>query len=303
LLSGAVLGMKKAEVARKFDAIVDFSGIEKFIDTPVKHYSSGMYMRLAFAVAAHLDPEILIVDEVLAVGDLTFQKKCLGRMENVAKQGRTVVFVSHNMSAVRRLCSEAILLDEGQIAFRGSTANVIEHYLATSAQEGAEKNWQISQASGPFRMISARVCDQDGLVTEIVRASQPFLIDISYQLTETFRNLGVQVKLYTSHGELLFVSCDVDDLANHERHHEREPGFYVSRCRIPGHLLNRGTYLVGISVSVPYVQNYFWDEHAVRFTVDETDSVGNQWAADRNGFFRPALDWEIGPYDDVKSCS
>jgi len=297
-LSGAILGMKKGEIARKFDDMVEFSGVEKFIDTPVKQYSSGMYMRLAFAVAAHLEPEILIIDEVLAVGDLTFQKKCLGRMENVAKQGRTVVFVSHNMSAIRRLCSEAILLDEGRMALRGSTPDVVDHYLSSGAEEGAERIWQpkdLPDTCGPFRIRAVRVCDEDGLLTDTVRASQSFWIEIGYQITEPMRNLGVQIKLYTTQGDLLFISSDVDDLANHERHHERGSGLYVSRCRIPGHLLNKGTYQVGISVSVPYVQNYFQDEHAVRFTVDETDSAGNQWAANRNGFFRPALEWEVGP--------
>jgi lipopolysaccharide transport system ATP-binding protein len=295
-LSGAILGMRKHEIARKFDAIVDFSGVEKFIDTPVKHYSTGMYMRLAFAVAAHLDPDILIVDEVLAVGDLSFQKKCLGRMENVAKDGRTVVFVSHNMSAITRLCSEAILLDQGQVAFRGSVGKVVDLYLNSGVEQRSERFWraeELPDTCGPFRPISVRICDDRGSVIERVRASRPFSIEISYELSEPLSNLGVQIKLYTAQGDLLFISSDVDQPANHERHYTRQIGRCISRCHIPGNLLNQGTYLVGISVAVPNVHWYFWDQHAVSFTVDETDSTGNQWVLDREGFFRPAFHWDI----------
>jgi lipopolysaccharide transport system ATP-binding protein len=295
-LNGAILGMKRGEIARKFDEIVAFAEVEKFIDTPVKHYSSGMYLRLAFAVAAHLEPEILLVDEVLAVGDAAFQRKCLERMGHVAQVGRTILFVSHNMSAILRLCPKAILLEAGQIVSYAPSAAVVEQYQNTGMQTGAEKIWreeELLNTCGPFRPLALQVRNANGTVTDLVRSSQTFSIEIKYQMKAPMRDLHVQIKLYTALGELLFISSDRDDLLRHERYLIRAPGYYVSRCRIPANLLNKGIYVVGISASVPNINRYFWDQHSVKFIVDSTDGVGCQWAEERGGFFCPALQWDI----------
>jgi lipopolysaccharide transport system ATP-binding protein len=295
-LNGAILGMKNAEIDRKFDEILDFSGVEKFIDTPVKRYSSGMYVRLAFAVAAYLEPEVLIVDEVLAVGDAGFQTKCLGKMEGIAREGRTVLFVSHSMPAILRLCPEAILLEEGRVVLRAPSSTAIEQYLNSGIQKQAEKVWraeELPSTSGPFRPISLRVCNASRTVSDVVRSSQAFSIEIKYQVRESVPDLRVGISLYTSLGELLFQSFDRDDLARHKRYAIRTPGYYVSRCLIPANVLNKGTFMVGISASVSQVQRFFWDQNSVNFTVDETGGVATQWVEDRGGFFRPALDWDI----------
>ncbi len=294
-LNGAILGMRKAEIDRNFDQIVDFSGVEKFIDTPMKRYSSGMYVRLAFAVAAHLEPEILIVDEVLAVGDASFQAKCLNRMQDVGKEGRPVLFVSHNMSAVLRLCPEAILLKAGQMVLRAPSSTVIEQYRNSGTESQAERVWheeELPTTCGPFRPIGIRVCSSGGAVTDVVRSSQAFSIEIEYQVRESVPDLRVGIFLYTS-GELLFQSFDRDDLARHERYIIRAPGYYVSRCHIPANLLNKGVFVVGISASASNIYRYFWDQYCVSFTVDETGGVATQWVEDRGGFFRPAPDWDI----------
>ena len=294
-LNGAILGMKKAEIDRNFDEIVDFAGVEKFIDTPVKRYSSGMYVRLAFGVAAHLEPEILIVDEVLAVGDASFQKKCLSRMEDVGREGRTVLFVAHNMPAVQRLCPEALLLEAGTIVLRGPSSEVIGQYMDSGADNQAEKVWRADEKpgnGGPFRPIAVRVCKSDGAVTGSVSPSQPFSIEMEYELTEPIRDIRVQIKLFDSEGIHLFSSADTDDLSRHKRYHVRQPGHYVSRCYVPANLLNSRMFVAGFSVAVPHVHLYFALENCVTFTVSG-DGVGSQWAEPRGGYFRPALDWDI----------
>ena len=295
-LNGAILGMKKAEIDRKFDEIVDFAGVEKFIDTPVKRYSSGMYVRLAFGVAAHLEPEILIIDEVLAVGDASFQAKCLARMQDVGKEGRTVLFVSHNMSAILRLCPEAILLEAGKMVLRAPTTKVIEQYLNSGTESHAERVWreeELPGTCGPFRPIGIRVCSSGGTVSDVVRSSQAFSIEITYQVREAVSDLRVGIFLYTFFGDLLFMSFDIDDRTRHKHHPVREPGHYVSRCHIPANVLNKGVFMVGVSASVAKVRRFFFDQNSVHFTVNETGGVATQWSEDRGGFFRPALEWDI----------
>jgi lipopolysaccharide transport system ATP-binding protein len=295
-LNGAILGMKRTDIRKKFDEIVAFAEVEKFIDTPVKHYSSGMYLRLAFAVAAHLEPEILIVDEVLAVGDTAFQNKCLGKMGEVASEGRTVLLVSHNMNAILRLCREAILLDQGKIIFQGQSSEVVKRHLGSGNRTGAEKIWraeELPSTCGPFRPIALRVCNGNGRATDLVNASQPFSIEVEYDILQPIRNLVVLIKLYSNLEELLFMSSDVDDPARMGQYPTRPAGHYISRCHIPANLLNSGSFLIGISASVPNVCRYFWEQRSVRFTVDETGGVGTQWGGERGGFFRPALGWDI----------
>lgn len=186
-LNGAILGMKRAEIESKFDEIVDFSEVRKFIDTPVKRYSSGMYLRLAFGVAAHLEPEILVVDEVLAVGDAEFQRKCLGKMSDVAHEGRTVLFVSHNMSAILRLTEETIVLDKGQIVMRGPTPEAVDFYMTSEMARSGERRWEPGddyQTNNPFHPIAISVLDSQGRVVDRVISSEDFSVEFEYELQE-----------------------------------------------------------------------------------------------------------------------
>src|SRR5512142_155389 len=199
-MNGAVLGMRRSEIERKFDEIVAFSEVEQFIDTPVKRYSSGMYLRLAFAVAAHLEPEILVVDEVLAVGDAEFQKKCLGKMGDVAQQGRTVLFVSHNMSAILRLTQEAIVLKKGQLIKRAPTQEAVDYYLSSGQADTGERLWEpdeIPVSADPFKPIALRVKDVRGHVLDTVRSTEPVTIEWEYQLNAPLTGLRVGMYLST----------------------------------------------------------------------------------------------------------
>ena len=295
-LNGAILGMKRAEIERKFDEIVDFSEVRKFIDTPVKRYSSGMYLRLAFAVAAHLEPEILVVDEVLAVGDAEFQRKCLGKMSDVAHEGRTVIFVSHNMSAILRLTEETIVLDKGQIVMRGPTPEAVDFYMTSEMARSGERRWEPGddyQANNPFLPLAIRVLDSQGRVADRVISSEDFSVEFEYELQEELTGLRVGMYLATSRGEQVFTSFDTDNPEAYERLTERRKGHYLSRCRIPRDLLNGGVFVLGVNASSFRIRSYFTDEHALTFTVDPTGAPGSQWAEPRRGPVRPALNWEI----------
>jgi lipopolysaccharide transport system ATP-binding protein len=298
-LNGAILGMKSTEIDRKFDEIVAFSEVEKFIDTPVKRYSSGMYLRLAFAVAAHLEPEILVVDEVLAVGDAEFQRKCLGKMSNVAQEGRTVLFVSHNMSAILRLTQETLVLDKGQLILRAPTQKAVDFYLSSGYSQSGERAWQpdeIPHDSHPFRPISMKLLVNTNTgkrVVDTVRSTDPFTLQIEYALDAPITGLRVGIYLMTMHGELVFTSFDTDNPSLYESFTARKPGHYLSSCAIPADFLNEGRYAVGINASTFRVKRYFQDESALSFNVDGTGAPGMQWTETRLGLTRPRLDWEI----------
>ena len=295
-LNGAILGMKRTEIERKFDEIMDFAEVQKFIDTPVKRYSSGMYLRLAFAVAAHLEPEILVVDEVLAVGDAEFQRKCLGKMSDVAHEGRTVLFVSHNMSAILRLTEETIVLDKGQIVMRGPTPEAVDFYMTSEMARSGERRWEPGddyQSNNPFHPIAIRVLDSQGRVVGRVISSEDFSVEFEYELQEEITGLRVGMYLATSRGEPVFTSFDTDDPATYEHLTDRRTGHYLSRCRIPQDLLNGGVFVLGVNASSFRIRSYFTDEHALIFTVDPTGAPGSQWAEPRRGPVRPALKWEI----------
>ena len=295
-LNGAILGMKRAEIERKFEEIVDFAEVRKFIDTPVKRYSSGMYLRLAFAVAAHLEPEILVVDEVLAVGDAEFQRKCLGKMSDVAAEGRTVLFVSHNMSAILRLTEETIVLDKGQIVMRGPTPEAVDFYMTSEMARSGERRWEPGddyQTNNPFHPLAIRVLDSQDRVADRVLSSEDFSVEFEYELQEELTGLRVGMYLATSRGEQVFTSFDTDNPETYERLTERRKGHYLSRCRIPRDLLNGGVFVLGVNASSFRIRSYFTDEHALTFTVDPTGAPGSQWAEPRRGPVRPALNWEI----------
>lgn len=295
-LNGAILGMKRAEIERKFDEIIAFSEIEKFIDTPVKRYSSGMYLRLAFSVAAHLEPEILVVDEVLAVGDAEFQKKCLGKMDDVAQQGRTVLFVSHNMSAVLRLTQESIVLEKGRLVMRAPSNQAVDYYLTAGHAQAGERFWQVDKFSAkmhPFRPIALRVLDSQGRIADTVRSTQPFAIEMEYEFTAPATGVRIGIYLNTSRGEPVLTSFDTDEPALYETYTNRQAGRYISHCTIPSDTLNGGRYSLGVNAGSYRVRRYFEEEQALDFTVDATGAPGMQWPEQRQGPLRLRLDWRI----------
>ena len=295
-LNGAILGMRRREIDSRFDEIVDFAEVEEFLETPVKHYSSGMYLRLAFAVAAHLDPEILLVDEVLAVGDAEFQRKCLGKMGDVAQAGRTVLFVSHNMSAILRLTNQAIVMDRGSIAFHGPTPQAVDTYLASGGGRAGERDWEgdvRAVDAAPFQPLRLRVLNAAGRRSESLPSVEPITVEFEYRLASDIPGLRVGLYLATAQGEPLFASFDLDEARRFEQMPVRRAGHYRSRCRIPANWLNEGGYLVGVNASAYHIRSYFSDEHALRFSVDGTGAPGSQWPERRAGPFRPSLDWEI----------
>ncbi|MEK6256405.1 MAG: ABC transporter ATP-binding protein [Chloroflexota bacterium] len=295
-LNGAILGMKRAEIESKFDEIVEFSGVSKFIDTPVKRYSSGMYLRLAFSVAAHLEPEILVVDEVLAVGDADFQRKCLGKMSDVAQEGRTVLFVSHNMSAILRLTDEAIVLDQGGLVHRAPTKEAVDYYMAAGFSEKGERVWrdeEIPADAAPFRPLALRVRDVRGKVAETIRSTEPLDVEIEYQLAKPIQGLRVGVYLLTMRGEIVFTAFDTDSPEQYDRYGTRLAGHYVSKGQIPANYLNEGQYVLGINASAFRVKRYFQDERALTFNVDTMGAPGMQWTESRQGPVRPDLGWQI----------
>lgn len=300
-LNGAILGMRREEIDRKFDEIVEFSEVGKFIDTPVKRFSSGMYLRLAFAVAAHLEPEILVVDEVLAVGDAEFQRKCLGKMNDVAQEGRTVLFVSHNMSAILRLTQETIVLDEGKIVMRGPTPEAVDHYLNMGLTKQGERFWtdeELSDRMGAFKPVALRILNPKGQVVDTVNAAEGFSIEFEYQLKEAISGLRVGLYMMTTRGEYVFTTFDTDDPALFERFSVRPAGRYISRCYIPPNLMNEGRFILGLNASSYRIRRYFQDDKALTFTIDATGAPGTHWPEQRLGPVRPDFDWNIKRLED-----
>jgi lipopolysaccharide transport system ATP-binding protein len=295
-LNGAILGMKRLEIDRKFDEIVSFSEVEQFIDTPVKRYSSGMYLRLAFAVAAHLEPEILVVDEVLAVGDAEFQRKCMGKMSDVAATGRTVLFVSHNMSAVLRLTEETIVLDQGHMVYRAPTPQAVDYYMAAGFTGAGERLWkpaEISPDAAPFKPMAIRIRDHQGRIADTLRSTEPMQVEVEYQLERPITGLRVGIYLLTMRGEYVFTSFDLDNPQQFEKMGVRPEGHYISYCTIPANTLNEGRYILSVNANSYRIKRYFWDDHALAFSVDATGAPGKQWPEPRMGPIRPALEWVI----------
>ena len=295
-LNGAILGMKHAEIARNFDEIVAFSEVEQFIDTPVKRYSSGMYLRLAFAVAAHLEPEILVVDEVLAVGDAEFQRKCLGKMGDVAEEGRTVLFVSHNMSAILRLTRETIILEKGRMVLRAPSPEAVDYYLAAGHTSSGERFWEedeVPSSAAPFRPVALRLLDNRHQIVDSIRSTEPFNIEMEYCLDVPVTGLRIGFYLNTTRAESVFTSFDTDDPGMFEKYTNRPAGRYVSRCTIPPDMLNSGRYSLGVNASSYQIRRYFQDEDALGFNVDSTGAPGMHWSEPRDGVVRPRLQWSI----------
>jgi lipopolysaccharide transport system ATP-binding protein len=287
-LYGAILGMDRWEVTRKFDEIVSFAELEKFIDTPVKKYSSGMYMRLAFAVAAHLEPEILLVDEILAVGDAAFQKKCLGKVGDVSKAGRTVLFVSHNMGAISRLCQRSFWMDDGRVRKEGETQKIINqyqsHYLV------ATPHWQRpdhSGTAGDFAFLSVKSANQQHQVTSYFAGNDAVLVQIDYRVSRYLSGCQIGVRLLNSEGLPILTTADSD--ATGASAMPKDPGLYHASFHIPGNLLAPGTYSLLIAAHLPHRNVYETIEQAVVF---EVSAPGSLTSLDgRYGLIAPLLKW------------
>ena len=294
-LNGSVLGMKRREILQKFDEIVEFSGVERFIDTPVKRYSSGMSVRLAFAVAAHLEPEILLVDEVLAVGDAEFQQRCLGRMEDISLTGRTVLFVSHNMHAVAQLCNRTIWLDDGRVKEDGSSPEIIARYLQSGHGSGPERHWpDLDSAPGSnlVRLRSVRVL-QHGVVTGAIDVREPVGIEIGFTVLGHGEPVFPKIKILDRQRATAFNAIDTSS----RWHEPSAPGDYVSTAWIPGNLLNEGLTAVHVDVSTldaPKIRPHASAYDAVSFNVydpAEGDSARGRFTGQWKGVVRPLLEW------------
>lgn len=248
-LNGAILGMSRREVASKFEQIVEFAEIGQFIDTPVKRYSSGMYVRLAFSVAAHLEPEILLVDEVLAVGDINFQKKCLGRMAEVGKAGRTILFVSHNLTAVASLCPTSILLSDGQVAASGKTSDVIRAYIEDK-QFGQAGTYSVSpeMMSGKAVIYKINILDAKQKMSATLELSESFFVEIEYELREAMSGLSVGLQIMAEDGSTSIISLSDPEL-DMSRLGMRAVGKYHALIELPACLLNTGSYYIRVGIS------------------------------------------------------
>lgn len=290
-MSGTVLGMSRPEILKQFDSIVDFSGIENFLDTPVKRYSSGMYVRLAFAVASHLESEILLVDEVLAVGDAEFQKKCLGRMDGISKSGRTVIFVSHNLAMIGSLCNDAVLLHQGNMVFRGSPSDAILQYLTGKGGNPAHFICPDDRYIGDdlAQLLEAWVAHPDGAISNDVHIVEPTTVSVKFRMQkDTDRAMVPTLYFYRGDGSVAF--------SVHHPARRFARGEHRVRCHIPGNFLNDGSYSVTVCLLSfePYSLNCFQEESLLTFTVtDPLDGTPTRSGYPRpiQGAVRPLLRW------------
>ena len=297
-LSGSILGMRRSDIRRQFDEIVAFAEVERFLDTPVKRYSSGMQVRLGFAVAAHLEPEILFIDEVLAVGDAEFQKKCLRKMSEVGQAGRTVIFVSHSMPAVLRLCERAVLLDQGRVVAEGPTSAVVRTYLVSDLGRTSQRRWDdLATAPGDdvARLRSVRVTQTGGDGTDEFDITSPIDVEVVYWSAEPSVRPSVALHFFNDEGVCLFITQDWNDRAWWEADHL--PGLVRATCRIPGNFLAEGQHVVDAAVgSESPPGNHAHERDAVSFIVVDRsngDGVRGPYAGEWPGVVRPMLDWRV----------
>ena len=292
-LNGTILGMTRAEIDRKFDEIVDFSGISKFIDTPVKFYSSGMGVRLAFSVAAHLEPEILLIDEVLSVGDAGFQKKSLGKMEEVSKQGRTVLFVSHNMGAVRALCSRGLLLESGKLVMDDDVDTVINNYLSSKDVSTAGRlGWSTADAPQDKELIlyGIEVAALNGDIKTTFQIDESFEIRIHYEIIEEVKNLRLYLRFKTTLGETVFATYEDSQI---QQGFNRKPGRYTAVCKIPANILNNLTYRLYIGFDSPGYKVLIPGKEYLEVDIIDTSDGYRYDKSAFDGPMRPVVDWEV----------
>ena len=295
-MNGTILGMRKKEIDRKFDKIVEFSGIEQFLDTPVKRYSSGMSVRLAFSVAAHLEPEILIIDEVLAVGDMDFQKKSLSKMEEVGKEGRTVLFVSHNLPAVARLCNRAILIEQGQITMDGSSGSVVHNYMTNGKKSTAEAvlNKEQSYHEKDIAILKAvRILDDTEKINSNIKIDKEFSIEMEYNVLKPGYKLLPHFGLLDINGQHIFITADQDP----EWKSKTMPtGSFSSRVWIPGNFLAEGMIYINCSLITLNPASVVFDEPSIVscliIETNEENSSRGEYSGTMPGVIRPLLKWK-----------
>ena len=292
-LNGAILGMRRSEIDRKFDDIVTFAGVERFIDTPVKRYSTGMHARLAFAVAAHVEPDILIVDEVLAVGDAAFQRRCMGKMGDAARSGRTVLFVSHNMGAIERLCSRALWLEGGHSVADGAPSEVISRYLGTCLSLLNDHVWpepELAPGNDRVRIRRARVRPEEGDPTDQILVSTPFAIEFEYWNMREGARLNLSLHVYNEQGIIVFNAVPAQEAVWHGRPFPR--GLFRDTCHVPADLLNDGVHRIELLVVEDLRRVIHRMEDVLVFDVRESEERPDGWYERRVGAVRPRLAWE-----------
>ena len=292
-LNGAILGMSKREIDNQFDAIVDFSGTERFLETPVKRYSSGMYVRLAFAVAAHLNPEILIVDEVLAVGDSEFQKKCLGKMKDVANSGRTILFVSHTMASVLELCNRCVYLKDGAVFADGPAGEVVDKYIRSGELNQAERHWAPDDAPGDatMRLLSVRVLGPDGLPNAELTLSDSVTLEMNFEMLQPGLEIAPVFHVFNSQSVCLFSNAKSDDDSWARRKYGK--GRYVARCTIPALILNDGTYDVHAIIVRELSNIVIYEKQTVSFEIHEDGTGRGGYTGPMMGVLRQHFPWTI----------
>ena len=300
-LNGAILGMNKTEIDIKFDEIVDFSGVEKFIDTPVKRYSSGMYVRLAFAVAAQLEPEILLVDEVLAVGDADFQRKCLSRMDDVAQSGRTVFFVSHNLPSVRKLCTRGILLMNGSITYDGMASDSIDKYLS-GLQIRQRRGDTLKSSRARSEVVDLkflRVVDAQGKEAKTFKSDEPITIEIGYQVKTNVQDLLTKVIFNDAQGNPFLATIDLD-YPTEANYRVKDPGFYVSKCIIPPDTFGTNTITLDLIITERKKMPYYIDLRKVMsFETILVHSSSKNYGDSYGIALRPHFPWQISKTDEL----
>jgi len=293
-LNGAILGMTKKEITKKFDEIVNFAGVERYINTPVKRYSSGMYVRLAFAVAANLESEILVVDEVLAVGDAEFQQKCLGKMGDVSKnEGRTILFVSHNMGAVKTLCNTGLLMNKGTIEMISDTESVIQKYLENDNDNDRIISWEANQRPGTsqVKLNSVKIKNEIQEEGGLLHSDQDIFIEIQYELLQEIKDLRVVANFLHADGTNLFSTSDY---YAYNKDRLRKAGTYLSVLKVPRDLFNAGKYFISVDLEIPKTRDFVQDI-TVGFTIDQlvNNQMGPMVKSQPPGFLHPNLYWKV----------
>jgi lipopolysaccharide transport system ATP-binding protein len=293
-LNGCILGMRKKEIDLKFDEIVEFSGIEKFIDTPVKRYSSGMSVRLAFSVAAHLEPEVLLIDEVLAVGDVAFQRKCIGKMNAVARQGRTIVFVSHNMGAVTNLCTQTLWLEEGQVKSIGESSKIVSSYLSEKAElQAIWKNPQDPSYGQEVSIRSVYLLSERGEPSSVLNFKESCSFVVICEVIIPVKDLSISIQITNSQGILIYETMDTD--MQEYRNKVREPGKFSARCYLDNTLLKPDNYYVSLVLFIERIKVVERQDQILSFTVSE---VGYDLNPGRKGVVAPVFKWEVDQLEE-----